>query len=145
MTELQPQLPAVEEIKQIIKEKKWYVNHDGEFSMVESIKEILRLISLRIGKEVNYAALAKITEAIEKSFSPEALAKTAAGYFIDLLLRIDPDLILWTEGDPAWQKVKAENTTILDKVAVQRVEFISKAKTDHLLRIMTTIAAEQQG
>jgi hypothetical protein len=124
-----------EQIQQIIKSKNWYVfTGNGEFLWDESVALMAKMIS----KEIRPIGSPLIKEIIENSFNPESLSKAGSECFIDCLLKIDPELILWSEGDPIWQKLKAANAGLINRPGL-RTEFISKDKIIKLREIILSL------
>jgi len=135
MYEQLDQTQLLEQVKQIIKSKNWYaLTESNRFVWEKSVELMARMIS----KEVRHIEPQQIREVIENSFDAEALAKVGSEYFIDCLLKIDPQLILWSEGDPAWQELKANKTGLTNRPNL-RTEFISKDKTVKLKDLIISL------
>lgn len=133
-------IPIVEQIKKIITSKNWYsLTESGRFIWGESVKKMAD----QIGKEIGEIEPEQLRRIIESSFTEEALSRTSEGYFVDSLLKIDPNLILWSEGDPTWQQLKAANTGLLNKEGLI-TKFISKEKTTALKELISALAQESE-
>jgi len=136
MNECLDQIQLVEQIKHIIKSKHWYaLTESSRFVWEKSVE----LMAEMINKEIGHIEPQQIEEIIENSFDSEALSKVGPRYFVDRLLEIDPELVLWSEGDPVWQKLKAEKTGLTDRSGL-RAEFISKNKTNKLKDVILSFA-----
>ena len=85
----------------------------------------------------------EIQEIIENSFTPDSLSMAGSEYFIDCFLQIDPQLIIWSEGDVAWQKLKAFKTGLTNRCGI-KTEFISENKGDGLRDIILSLAEADQ-
>lgn len=135
MSEHLEQTQLLEQIKQIIKSKNWYaLTESNRFIWENSVALMAGMIS----KEAGQIQPQQLREIIEDSFDEEALSKAGSEYFIDCLLKIDPKLILWSEGDPAWQELKAKKTGLTDRPKI-RTEFINKDKTVKLKDLITSL------
>lgn len=135
MSERLEQTQLLEQIKQIIKSKNWYaLTESNRFVWENSVALMAKMIS----KEVGQIQPQQLREIIENSFDEEALSKAGSEYFIDCLLKIDPKLILWSEGDPAWQELKAKKTGLTNRPKI-RTEFINKDKTVKLKDLITSL------
>ncbi len=140
MFEMLVETPIVEQIKKIIVSKNWYsLTESGRFVWEESLKKMAD----QIGEEIGEIEPEQLREIIESSFTQEALSKTSEGCFVDSLLKIDPNLILWSEGDSTWQKLKAINTGLLEREGLI-AEFISKEKTAVLKGLILVLAQESE-
>lgn len=138
MYEQLAQTQLFEQIKQIIKSKNWYaLTESNRFIWEKSVA----LMSEMISKEIKPIESQQLQEIIEDSFDEEALSKAGSEYFIDCLLKIDPNLILWSEGDPAWQELKAQKTGLLNRPNL-KTEFLSKEKTSKLKNLILTLTSE---
>lgn len=128
----------IQRIENIITSKKWYsLTESNRFVWEHSVDRMARMIS----EEIKTISPHEIRSIIENSFTQEALSKAGGEYFIDCLLKIDQQLILWSEGDPEWQKLKATKTGLLEKQGLT-AEFISKNKIDKLKKIVLSLAKE---
>lgn len=138
MYEQLDQTQFLEQIKQIIKSKNWYaLTESNRFIWEKSVALMAEMIS----KEIKPIEPQQLQEIIEDSFNEETLSKAGSEYFIDCLLKIDPNLILWSEGDPAWQELKAQKTGLLNRPNL-RTEFLSKEKTSKLKDLILNLTAE---
>ncbi|MBU0578521.1 hypothetical protein KKE34_00840 [Patescibacteria group bacterium] len=138
MNELLDQAQLVEQIEHLIKSKNWY-------SLTESSRFIwegsVRLMATMIAQEIGYISPEQIQQIIGNSFTPDALSLANSEYFVDCLLEIDPELILWSEGDIAWQKLKALRTGLVNGRSI-RTEFFAKNKIDRLKDIILSLASK---
>ena len=100
-------------IASILNSKDWYqYDSNGDFNWESSIDSLSKRIS-----QIVTISTKKLTELIETSFDEKALTETNNGEkLIDQLLEIDPQLIIWTEGDRKWQDTKIKNTGINEKI-----------------------------
>lgn len=135
MSEYLEQTQLLEQIKQIIKSKNWYALTESNRFVWENSVALMAEI---IGKEIGQIQPQQLKEIIEDSFDEEALSRAGSEYFIDCLLKIDPKLVLWSEGDPAWQKQKAKKTGLINRPKL-RTEFISKDKTVQLKDLIISL------
>ncbi|GEM_PF-3098450 len=125
----------VEQIRQIIKSKNWYsLTESGRFLWQRSVELMAEMIESEIGP----VSPEQIREIIESSFGPDFLSRAGDEFFIDCLLKIDPDTTLWSEGDLEWQKIKATKTGLLDRSGL-RPELIAKEKTAALKDIILSL------
>jgi len=130
----------VGQIKHLIKSKDWYsLTESSRFVWAESV----RLMAEMIGQEIGPIEPEEIQQIIEDSFTPDALSMVGSEYFIDLLLEIDPELVLWSEGDLSWQAVKASKTGLTDRQGI-RVELLAKNKGNKLKDIILSLVDESE-
>lgn len=133
-------LVSLEQIKIIIESKKWYAfTESGEFEWGKSVE----LLAAFISRMISHIEPQQIQKVIEDSFDEEALSKAGSEYFIDCLLQIDPNLIIWSEGDPVWQQFKASKTGLLNRSGL-KTQFISKSKTDILLEMLMSFVNKNE-
>jgi hypothetical protein len=128
----------VGQIKHLIKSKDWYsLTESSRFVWEKSVKVMAEMIS----KEIGPIEPGEIQRIIENSFTPDALSMVGQEYFVDLLLEIDPELILWSEGDLSWQAIKASRTGLTDRQGI-RVELFAKNKGNKLKDIILSLVDE---
>lgn len=140
MYEQLDQTQLLEQIKQIIKSKNWYaLTESNRFVWEKSVELMAGMVS----KEISHIEPQQIKEIIENSFDAEALSKVGSEYFIDCLLKIDPNLTIWSEGDPDWQQLKANKTGLLNRSNL-KTEFINKDKTTKLKDLILSLTNESE-
>lgn len=130
--------PLSEQIKNFIKSKDWYsLTESKRFIWENSVALMAEMIREKFGPVEKQ----QIREIIEGSFTQESLSRAGEGYFIDCLLEIDQQLILWSEGDPEWQKLKATKSRLLERQGI-KAEFISKEKTSRLKDLILSLTSK---
>lgn len=126
------------QIKHLIKSKDWYsLTESSRFVWEESV----RLMAEMISQEIGPIKPEEIQQIIEDSFTPDALSMVGSEYFVDRLLEIDPELVLWSEGDLSWQAAKASKTSLTDRQGI-RIELLAKNKGSKLRDIILSLADE---
>lgn len=128
-------LTKQEFISQLIVAKEWY--NDGPFSLLVSAANLatkLKFYQIDISPT-------ELQQIIESAFDSNALSRSGDTPFIDCLLTIDPATTLWTEGEESFQRLKANNTGILQRSGL-RQEFVANNKTDELERIIQELIAQ---
>lgn len=130
------ELPYI--IASILNSRDWYVNaENGHFDWQKSIENLAQKIS-----SIAPIATKRLQEIIETSFDENALSETAdEKKFLDQLLELDPNLIIWTEGDLRWQEKKKEQTGIAQSV---KNVFYHPYKLDILENIIEQINQEEK-
>jgi len=104
-------------------------------------EESIVLMAEMISQEIRQVESEQIQQIIENSFTPDALSLVGSKYFIDSLLEVDPELVLWSEGDISWQASKASRTGLTTRQSI-RLELIGKNKTSELKDIILSLADE---
>lgn len=138
MNEVLDQSQLIEQVKYIINSKDWYSHTEsGSFKWEESVELMAETIKREIGLPIN---LNKIRYAIESSFDSECLIKAQLKPFVDYLLEIDSELVLWSVGDINWQEVKARKTGLLDRVGIN-FKFFNKNKIVGLKDIVLSLGS----
>ena len=131
-------------IASILNSKDWYrYDSNGDFNWESSIDSLSKMIS-----QIVTISTKRLIEIIETSFDEKALTETNNGEkLIDQLLEIDPQLIIWTEGDQKWQDTKIKNTGIKEKIKnifchthkleilEEIISLVDESKTDILIVI----------
>ena len=131
-------------IASILNSKDWYqYDSNGDFNWGSSIDSLSKMIS-----QIVTISTKRLIEIIETSFDEKALTETNNGEkLIDQLLEIDPQLIIWTEGDQKWQDTKIKNTGIKEKIKnifchthkleilEEIISLVDESKTDILIVI----------
>jgi len=135
MYEQLDQTQLLEQVKQIIKSKNWYaLTENNVFTWEKSVELMAEMLS----KEIKHIEPQQIKDIIADSFDEEALSKVDHEYFVDCLLKIDPNLIMWSEGDLDWQQLKANKTGLLNRSGL-KTEFINKDKTIKLKDLILSL------
>ena len=120
-------------IASILNSRNWYrYDSSNNFNWDLSLEALAQKIS-----QIAIISKTELKELIESSFDSNTLTETKNGEeFINCLLEIDPNLIVWTEGDSDWQETKAEKTGIKEKV---RAIFYHPHKIEILEEIVSQI------
>ncbi len=86
-----------------------------------------QIIQHKTGYLIKTEILLKI---VEESFTDEALVKFKSKYFINYLLDIDPDLVIWSEGDVVWQMRKATKVGLASELDDDSMQFYEQKKPE---------------
>ncbi len=142
MHELIDKVPLVDKIRHIIRSKDWYaLTESSRFIWTESVQLMARMINEEITGVV--VTPEEIHQVIEESFTVSALTKANDEIFINELLKIDPKLILWSEGDIPWQSTKFSQVGLGKKI--KNLNLFAKNKTDGLVNIISSLVSESDG
>jgi len=117
----------------------WYCfdKNDGNFLWKKSLEKLSQKIS-----ELTKIEQEELKKIIENNFNEKSLTTIEdKETLISNLLKIDPNMIIWSEGDEDWQNQKIEQTDV-DQLIKKENIFIAKKKTSILKEIFKLLKIE---
>jgi hypothetical protein len=118
--------------------KSWYCfDKDENFLWKKSLDKLSQKIS-----ELTKIEQEELKKIIENNFNENSLTTIENDEtLISNLIEIDPDMIVWSEGDEGWQDQKIEQTEITNFIKKDNI-FIAKKKNKNIKEILEKVKTE---